>query len=115
MEDRKKMDELHDAFEKDIRDSCTKLVKESKSFSEDLWGSIANVGWSRVENGVPVPDSYVGMSFRHIAGLIAEMRDDDTEYMDWYMCSNDGHARENVKKVLASKGWAPIDEENVRR
>lgn len=51
-------------------------------------------------------------SWRYAGGLVAEIRDQGEDYMDFYCSGNEGEVDECVAEDLASLGWIPLEDSN---
>ena len=91
-----------DAFEMAVARS---LDLSDHSLAVELWSSLANVDW---EHDGGDTASY---SFRAAGDLIAAVKADGSDYMEWYCCGPDATVSERVADALASQGWRPVKTE----
>lgn len=95
------MDQFDHVFEQDLLcDSDLLNLVQDETFAKNLYASLCNVQWEKL------PHLY-GASFRHIASLIAKLRNRGETYLDFYMSGAEGHIFPDIKEKLHSLGWAP--------
>jgi hypothetical protein len=100
------------ALENDLR----AYVRESEDRGHRLWSGLANVRWCPPEvsgkRGKREKPGEMSMSMRSAGGWVADLRDDGSEYVQWYM---DGCWRgsypfvcADVAEVFARHGLRPV-------
>lgn len=92
-------------FETAFREALFSRLAD-RDFAEDAYRCLCNVEW-RHEDG-----SRYSCSWRYAGGLIAELRDHNEDYMDFYCSGQEGSVREDIAELMAARGWTPFEEEN---
>jgi hypothetical protein len=90
-----------------------KTLVQDDTFAQNLYAAMCNVGW--LKNGIEW-----SCSWRYSGGLVAELRDKDEDYMDYY-CSgihdgsstnvSEGQVSDAVRTALAKLSWTPNEKD----
>ena len=95
------MNQFEHAFEIDLlTDSDLLNLVQDETFAKNLYASLCNVQW------VKTAELY-GASFRHVAALVAHLRNRGETYLDFYMSGAEGHIFPEIREKLQSLGWSP--------
>lgn len=118
-----------DNLEYDLRSTewiCNK-VRASDAYAQNLYASMCNQDWQRIDVMPILRDQRWGCSWRYAGGIIADMREVG-DYIDWY-CSGigsaeegfglgytsgegyvpEGHVTEEIEADLRQLGWMPVE------
>lgn len=79
------------------------LVRNER-FAKELYGAMCNVQWRK---GTML--WYV--SWRGAGRIVAELRNQNESYIDFYCSGNESRISEAVRNALASLGWTPEPQE----
>lgn len=102
-------------------------VRSSDSYAQNLYASMCNMRWQKLDVIPILKDEYWSCSWRHAGGIIADMQQKG-DYIDWY-CSgirNDGYqddldsvtpnsyvseglVTDEIKQDLNKLGWVPSE------
>ena len=109
-----------DNMEYDLRSTdwiCNK-VKSNDSYAQNLYASICNNDFIKLDVIPILKEETWGASWRHSGGIIADMREEG-DYIDWY-CSGirngddpdngyvpEGMITEEIREDLKQLGWVP--------
>lgn len=69
-------------------------------FARELYDALCNVEWRKAK-------MLWYVSWRGAGRIVAELRDQNEGYMDFYCSGNEGHVSETVRSALAALGWTP--------
>lgn len=96
---RSKIQPLERDFEPVLIEALGERIKADRDFAVAVYASLCNVDWQH-EDG-----SRWSISWRGAGGLIAEIRDQDECYLDFYCSGNEGYVDELVAEAVAQQGW----------
>jgi hypothetical protein len=110
-----------DAAAQEIRDRATAIAREieahgvqdfeehlraalagrmaDRDFAVEVYRSLCNVQWQHRDG------SRYSCSWRYAGGLVAEIRDEDEDYIDFYCSGAEGRVNGDVEEALAEHGW----------
>lgn len=100
-------------------------VRDSKVYAQNLYAALCNMRWQKSEVFPVLKDEFWSCSWRSAGGIVASLRNNDEDYMDWY-CSGigggfsydstlpegyvgEGFVTEEIKHDLALLGWHPSE------
>lgn len=91
-------------------------VRDSKSYAQNVYAALCNMQWQRREVMPILRGSFWSISWRGAGGLVADLRQCNEDYMDWYcsgMSGNDGYVgegfvTEEIEYDLGLLGWQPV-------
>lgn len=88
-------------LEKDLQssDEIKELVKD-EDFAKALYASLCNMDWSK-------EDIRVAFSWRYSGGIVARLREQNEDYMDFYCSGNEDIVDPKVEEALGKLGWKP--------
>lgn len=92
--------EAGDRFEETVLRLFGDRVFTSETHASELWGALSNVTWKHVE-GRPIL-----YSFRAAGDLVAILRRDGSDYIDWYCSSIAGVVPQWIAERMAAEGWS---------
>lgn len=88
-------------FERDLRSSEDIRAKVSDmTFARELYSALCNTDIYYNDCETPV-----SCSWRHAGGVVADLRDQNEDYLDFYFSGQEGHVTEDVQQALAPLGW----------
>lgn len=121
-----------DNMEYDLRSTkwiCDK-VKASESYAQNLYASMCNNDFQKLDVMPILKDQRWSCSWRHAGGIIADMREEG-DYIDWYcsgigsddkgygLDSSDGGdyvpesvVTDEIREDLKQLGWVVVDQNN---
>lgn len=71
-----------------------------RSFAEDVYRALCNVDWRHADG------SRYGCSWRYAGGLVAAMRGQGEDYLDFYCAGGEGQVSAEIRDALAEHGWS---------
>lgn len=86
-------------FEDDLRDVLGQQMNDD-DFARRVYASLCNIDWVH-ENGTEY-----SCTWRYAGGLVAEIRDRDEDYMDFYCTGNEGVIDAEVADAMEAHGWS---------
>jgi hypothetical protein len=92
---------INNKFERDLSYIKTGL-KEDEEFAKDVYRALCNMRWRMKRT----PFKY-SCSWRYAGGLIAQLREQGEDYIDFYCSGNEGIVAPNVKEIFYNLGWIP--------
>jgi hypothetical protein len=113
--------------------SASWLVDKARRYqyyAQNLYAAMCNMQWQKMDVMPILKDEYWSVSWRRAGGLVAELRDNGEDYMDYY-CSGmgglatydvkegeefmarqkyvpEGQVTEEIQEDLARLGWQPV-------
>ena len=96
-----KLKRVNEKFEKDLARLVPKLKKDEE-FATDVYRALCNMRW----RSKWTPFKY-SCSWRYAGGLVADLRDQGEDYIDFYCSGNEGNVTEEVRKIFNQLGWIP--------
>lgn len=105
-------------------------ARRYRHYAQNLYAAMCNMQWQKMDVIPILKDEYWSVSWRRAGGLVAELRDDGEDYMDYY-CSgmrgglsfdgkedsdyfertkyaSEGVVTDEVREDLARLGWQPV-------
>ena len=90
-----------------------KKVREDKRYAQNLYSAFCNMRWQKLEVLPILKDDYWSCSWRYAGGLVAEIRGNGEDYMDWYCSGMGGFAAfadedpEETERYFRERGLVP--------
>lgn len=101
-------------FERDLQSSAAfRELCQDDDFARKLYCSLENQEWYYQADTIePIMDRFA-CSFRYAGGLVADLRDKEEDYLDFY-CGGPASCTlfPEVEEALAKLGWYPVKEDN---
>jgi hypothetical protein len=73
-------------------------------FATDLYRALCNMRWqSKTE-----PENIYSCSWRYAGGLVANLRGQGEDYLDFYCSDREGTITDEVKHFFDASGWEPL-------
>jgi hypothetical protein len=103
--------ELHDS-----KYICDKVC-ESDTYAQNLYAALCNNEFVKNEVLSILKEEFWSCSWRYAGGIIADIRHDGQDYMDWY-CSgsaeaygfaSEGCVTDEIREDLLKLGWIILD------
>lgn len=92
---------VHNKFERDLAYIKIALKKDDK-FATDVYRALCNMRWRMKWT----PFKY-SCSWRYAGGLIADIREQGEDYIDFYCSGKEGIVTDKVKNIFNQLGWIP--------
>ena len=92
---------ISDDFEMAVTRAFGARMSHDDELCRAIWGSLANVEWTRRSDGAAV-----GYSFRAAGDLIAAIRGSG-DYMEWYCSGPYGVINFDFAEAMTKQGWFP--------
>ncbi|MCP4649572.1 MAG: hypothetical protein GY853_05775 [PVC group bacterium] len=88
----------------DFEKQLTALKNKAKDdgYANALYASLCNMKWYNRKSN----DEY-SCTWRYAGGLVARLRNDGENYLDFYLNGNEGKIRDDVYHDLGRLGWKP--------
>ena len=74
-----------------------------KEFATDVYRALCNVRWRKF-----CTDYHYSCSWRYAGGLVAEIREVDENYLDFFYSGGEGFVNIEIEHLLNDLGWLPI-------
>ncbi len=88
-------------------------VRNNKAYAQNLYSALCNMRWQKLELLPILKDDYWSCSWRYAGEIVADIRGNGEDYMDWY-CSGMGgftaFADEDPKETereFNARGYVP--------
>jgi len=91
--------------EKLAKDEMILELIQDLGFAEELYAALSNIQWFRMSDSTRDPDAAYTFSFRYAAGMVASMRNQGENYMDFYCSSKEGIVSRRIQDELKRLGW----------
>jgi hypothetical protein len=115
----------------DIRNSpeiMAKIRAEDRRYAQNLYAAWCNMQWCKRDTWPILAENYWSASWRSAGGIVADLRNDGEDYMDYY-CSgirnveyddkenewwdekgyaSEGEVKEEILNDLDKLGWFPV-------
>lgn len=85
-------------FKQDLRNSLGPLMANA-DIAGEVYAALCNTEWEH-EDG-----ARFSCTWRYAGGLVADIRDQDENYLDWYCGGGEGHISDRVQAAMATHGW----------
>ena len=83
-----------------------KEIKEKiqdKVFAERLYASLCNMQWK-----YKADEELWACTWRYAGAMVAELRNQEEEYLDFYCSGNEGIVDSEIGSLLGEMGWNPV-------
>jgi len=95
-------------FEDALRTSDVIRTKVAdKTFAQQLYAAMCNTDIYHQDYDTPV-----SCSWRYAGGVVADLRDQNEDYLDFYCSGGEGHIAPDVLDALAPLGWRIVEPED---
>ena len=95
-------------------------VRGSDNYAQNLYAALCNNQFQKQDVWLVLKDAYWSCSWRYAGGVVADFRDCNEDYMNWY-CSGigpkedtefvgEGNVTEEIRADLALLGWRVVEE-----
>ena len=74
-----------------------------KEFATDVYRALCNMRWKKLD-----VDYHYSCSWRYAGRLVAEIRDVDEGYLDFYCSGGEGFVSIEIEHLLNDLGWLPV-------
>jgi len=81
-----------------------KHMLNDEDLAIDLYRALCNMRWQSIKD----PKNIYSCSWRFAGGLVADLRDQGENYMDFYCSGNEGFVSNKIAKILKDLGWQPL-------
>ena len=88
-------------------------IRRYRYYAQNLYAAMCNMQWQKMDVMPILKDEYWSCSWRSAGGIVAELRDDGEDYMDYYCSGMGGFAaledetEEEAQADFAAKCYAP--------
>ena len=101
------------SLERDLNENMIIRHKVMDSdYAKDLYASLCNMQWKNLSNNDGEEADW-SCSWRYSGGVIADLRQENEDYLDFYCAGNEGIVTEEIEQDLKILGWKPIPYEQV--
>ena len=111
-------------LEKDIKNDAIIMAKlQNATYAQNLYSSMCNMRWQPHEAWSVLKDDYCSTTWRGAGGIVADLRNCNEDYMDWYCSGSDGlgngdsdgtrgyvsegEVTDEIREDFARLGWQP--------
>jgi hypothetical protein len=97
-------------LEDDMR-ACAWFMEKIKQdeYAKSIYSALCNMRWQPKEVVPILRDEYWTCSWRAAGGIVADLRTEGEDYMDFYCGGNEGFVNDEVREDLAKLGWHPSE------
>jgi len=88
------------------------LVKDT-AWAHKLYSALCNSQWQPMEVMDILRDTTWSASWRTSGGMVADLRDCNEDYMDWYCSGHEGYVHPDIQAELARLGWVCVLKDDV--
>jgi len=81
---------------------------QDRNFAEDIYGALCNMRWQNKKD----PSNIYHCSWRYAGGLVATIRGQGEDYLDFYCNGNEGKVSKEVNKLFNKAGWKQLPYED---
>ena len=106
--------ELWDTLEEALKP----IARRSREDAEDVYRALCNVVWVGLDHPAktyseafpvePYGDGVAALSWRSAGAMVAQLRGEGEDYMDFYFSGKEGTVTEEIRKTLEEKGLRPL-------
>ena len=90
-------------FEKEIQILIPKL--ENDEYAYAFYAALCNTEWKKLNT-----DYVYCCTWRYAGSLVANMRDKEEDYLDFYCSGNEGEVRKDVEKDLNNLEYIKVED-----
>ena len=93
-------------LEEDIRADAEIMQKmQDDLYAKSVYGALCNVRWQPKEVFDVLKDDWWACSWRYAGGIVAELRNQDEDYLDFYCSGGEGIVQDDIAEDFARIGW----------
>ena len=105
----------HYDLQRDLIDTdwIVKKIREDKRYAQNLYAAFCNMRWQKLAVLPVLKDQYWSCSWRGAGGIVAGIRGNGEDYMDWYCSGMGGFAAfadedpEETERYFKERGLVP--------
>ena len=111
-------------LEEDMKNDAIIMAKlQNDSYAQNVYASMCNMRWQLQEVWPVLKDEYWSVSWRSAGGIVADLRNCNEDYLDWYCSGSDGlgngdaddtrgyvaegEVTDEIREDFARLGWQP--------
>ena len=93
-------------LEEEIRADAEIMRKiQDDLYAKSVYAALCNVRWQPKELFDVLKDDWWACSWRYAGGIVAELRNRNEDYMDFYCSGGEGIVQDDIAKDFARIGW----------
>jgi len=103
----------HRVLEEEIAEDTEMMKKvQDLSYAHKLYAALCNTVWQPDDVIDILQEKTWSASWRSAGGIVAELRNCDEDYLNWYCSGFEGYVHEDIRKDLKRIGWVCIEEDS---
>lgn len=87
-------------FEKLVKENLSEKLNNDDEFAQRFYASLCNTIWYN-----PGLDEEYSCTWRYAGGMVAGIRNNGEDYLNWYCTGGEGHEYEDVTEELNKLGY----------
>jgi len=93
-------------LEDDIRADAEIMQKlQDTGYARDVYAALCNIRWQPKEVWPVLQDEWWTCSWRCAGGIVADLRLQDEDYMDFYCAGKEGTVTDEIAEDFSRIGW----------
>ena len=96
---------MSENFEKDLWILDEKIGNDK--YAQELYAALCNMRWQNNGNS----ENIYSCSWRYAGGMVAQIRNQGENYMDFYCSGNEGQVNKRIENDLNNLGWEKLEYE----
>ena len=101
------MDQQKPDLEKDLYESNYIMEKayRNQDYCQNLYAALCNNDWIKADMLSILAAEYWHCSWRYAGGIVAELRNQNEDYIDFYCSGGEGIVQDDIAEDFARIGW----------
>lgn len=84
-------------------------IRTNKDYAQTVYAALCNMRWQPQDVWPVLKDEYWTCSWRYAGGTVAELRNCNENYMDYYCSGGEGIVTDEIREDFAKIGWHPSE------
>ena len=85
---------------------------QNPAYAHKMYAALCNTKWQPTDVIDILKERTWQSSWRSTGGIVAELRDCDENYLDWYCSGYEGYVHPEVRADLKRIGWVCVEEDD---
>ena len=91
-----------------FNDPETRVKVKDKAYAHKLYAALCNTDWQPSDIMDILREQTWSASWRCVGGIIADLRNEREDYLNWYCSGLEGYVHPDIAEDLARLGWVCI-------
>ena len=83
------------------------------AYAHKLYAALCNTAWQPDDVMDILKENIWRTSWRSAGGIVADLRGNNEDYLDWYCSGYEGYVHSDIRQDLKRLGWFCIEEDDV--